>query len=251
MGIASGDFNADGMIDLHVTNFWQEPSNLFVQTTPGVFSDETLRTGLYDDSLTSLGFGTQSRDFDNDGQLDLAVLNGHVFGDPSRQTPFRMLPQIFRGSPRGFSLQPSRDGGEYFSDRTLGRTLAVADMNRDGKVDLICSHLDRPLALLENVSEATGNWIQFQLIGTDSERDAIGARLAIHVGDRVIHVWRTAGDGYLCTNESILHIGLGATDDVVLAEVYWPSGRKQTIKGLPVNARYVIVEGDDDAYRVR
>ena len=244
MGIAAGDFNLDGKIDLHVTNFLNEPCNLFVQTTPGMFSDETIRYGLLDPSIKGLGFGSQARDFDNDGWLDIVVLNGHVFGDSTEGTPFRMRPQLFRGRSNGFRLQLANQDDDYFAARSLGRSLAVADMNQDGRMDLLASHLDRPVALLENSSDTSGSWIQFQLQGIESERDAVGTRVAVRSNDRVFYAWRTAGDGYMCANEAMLHIGLGSIgeDEVVSVELDWPSGSRQKLEGLAANKRYLIVE---------
>ncbi len=118
MGIASGDFDRDGTLDLHVTNFLNQPVNLFLQSRSGFFSDEALKYRLAEVSFDVLGFGTQAADFDNDGWLDLAVLNGHVFDARFEGTPFQMPAQLLRGSQRGFALQDPESAGRYWRRKT-------------------------------------------------------------------------------------------------------------------------------------
>ncbi|MEO1529865.1 MAG: FG-GAP-like repeat-containing protein [Planctomycetota bacterium] len=247
MGIASGDFNGDGTLDLHVTNFLNEPANLFMQTASGVFSDDALQYGLFKDSSAMLGFGTQAGDFNHDGHLDLIRLNGHVYGDPAANVPFRMPPQQFLGGSGPFKSVVNNQGGEYFEQATLGRALATTDWDRDGDLDLIATHLDRPLALLENTTPNSGHWLQFELIGTNSERDAVGTKMTITCGGRRRYAWRTTGDGYLCKNESAVHIGLGEDTEIDQVTVRWPNGTDQTFTNLACDRRYRIIEGHAQA----
>jgi tetratricopeptide (TPR) repeat protein len=242
MGVASGDFNRDGRLDLHVTNFLQEAVNLFLQRRSGGFSDEVVSHGLVKASLGVLGFGTQATDLDNDGWLDLAVLNGHVFDGRHEDLPFQMPPQLFQGSRQGFSAYPSELAGEYWQRPALGRTLAVLDFNKDGKVDLVANHLDAPTALLQNESE-TGNWLQLQLVGTTSERDAIGAEATVTAGKQSWTGWQTGGDGHMSTNEPVIHFGIGQTQTIDRVSIVWPSGKTQVFTEVQANARYLAVEG--------
>ncbi|WP_419194345.1 FG-GAP-like repeat-containing protein [Novipirellula herctigrandis] len=242
MGVASGDFDRNGMLDLHVTNFHHESVNLFLQNRLGYFSDEALRFGLSRPSYTTLGFGTQGVDLDNDGWVDLAVLNGHVFDERGSDVPFRMPPQIFRGSPTGMTLTAATDVGPFFQTPTLGRTLAMLDWNRDGKVDLFANHLDAPVALLQNES-AEGHWVQFELIGTTSERDAIGAEVVVQAGDVSLTGWQIGGDGYMCTNEPIVHFGLGTVSAIDDVTIHWPSGQETSFGSIEMNRRYRVIEG--------
>ena len=247
MGIASGDFDRNGTLDLHVTNFANEPVNLFLQSTNGIFVDEVSRKGLAVSSFSSLGFGTQASDFDNDGWLDLAVLNGHVYDARAESVPFRMLPQLFEGSPKGFQLHAPEEAGDYWNSKKLGRTLATLDWNHDGRIDLIASHLDQPIALLQNNSVGQ-NWLQVELVGTTSERGAVGAQVQVVAEDERWTGWQTGGDGLMCSNEPLLHFGIGDVKQPIRIEVLWPSGLRTVLNDLPVNRSYLVIEGQMNAF---
>ncbi|WP_167546764.1 FG-GAP-like repeat-containing protein [Stieleria maiorica] len=242
MGVASGDFDRDGQLDLHVTNFHNESVNLFTQNVPGFFFDESLRYGLHEPSFSVLGFGTQAADLDNDGWLDLAVLNGHVFDARDEGIPFQMVPQLFRGGQEGFRLQERTLGGDYWKQQQLGRTLATLDWNRDGKMDLVAGHLDLPIALLQNES-TTQHWIQIELIGVDCERDAIGAEVRITADQESWTGWQTGGDGYMCSNEQVVHFGVGAAEAIDQVQIRWPGGATQVFDSVQADARYLAIEG--------
>ncbi len=249
MGIASGDFDRNGFLDLMITNFHNEPVNLFLQNDSGLFLDEALKYGLVPSSMDVLGFGTQSADFDNDGWLDLAILNGHIYDARYAGIPFRMAPQLMRGGPGGFSLQDPSAAGPYWSRPQLARTMALFDWNRDGRMDILANHLDHPVAVLENESESE-NWLQIELVGVTSERGAIGARVTVHADDESSTAWQIGGNGYMCTNESVLHFGLGGSTSIDRIEIQWPSGTEQTLASIPPNSRYIVVEGDANVTRV-
>lgn len=251
MGIASGDFDRNGLLDLMITNFHNEPVNLFLQNDSGFFVDEALKYGLAQPSKDVLGFGTQAADFDNDGWLDLAVLNGHIYDASYADIPFRMVSQLFRGSRGAFSLQDAKTAGTYWDRPQLARTLALWDFNRDGRMDLVASHLDQPIAILQNNSEE-GNWLQLELVGVASERDAIGAGVVVHAGGERWSGWQTGGDGYMCTNEPLIHFGIGGgVKEIEKVEIDWPSGTTQVINSIQPNARYLVVEGESPVRRGR
>lgn len=242
MGIASGDFDRNGTFDLLITNFHNEPLNLFLQVSPGLFVDEALKYGLAQSAKDVLGFGVQSIDFDHDGWLDAAVSNGHLYDARYADVPFQMQSQLFRGGKHGFSLQDSKVAGEYWGRSHLARTLATFDFNRDGRIDLIASHLDQPIAVLRNESQA-GNWLHLELIGVQSERDAIGAKVTVYCEDESWTSWVVSGDGYMCTNQAGLHFGIGNHQRIDRVEILWPSGEQQVLDSLAANQRVLIVEG--------
>ncbi|MCC9645159.1 CRTAC1 family protein [Rhodopirellula sp. JC740] len=246
MGIAASDFNRDGKLDFHVTNFFEESVNLFLQTTSGYFSDEAIAFRLNDPSRNVTGFGTQAADFDNDGWQDIVVLNGHLYNHLQNGIPFKMLPQLFRGSVNGFQTEPSSNRSVYFNEPQLGRTLASADLDRDGRMDLLANHLDQPVAVLQNVSDAAAA-VQFELLGTSSERNAAGATLQCRIETEESATLQTAfqvaGGGYMCSNESIIHFGIADPGSKVGVRVQWPSGKEEEFEGLSASARHAIVEG--------
>ncbi|TWT66022.1 FG-GAP-like repeat-containing protein [Allorhodopirellula solitaria] len=248
MGIAAGDFNRDGFLDLQVTNFHHEPVNLFIQNRLGFFSDQSTRYGLAAPSMPVLGFGTQTQDYDNDGWLDLATLNGHVYDASDHGVPFRMKSQLFHGSEGGFAMEQPEAAGSYWQQEQLGRALATWDWNRDGRMDLVANHLDQPLAVLENNSAAQ-NWVQLELIGTASERDAIGAEVTATAGSETWTTYRKAGDGYMASNEAVLHVGIGEVETIDRLEVRWPSGAVQTFVDVSANARYLLIEAEPELYQ--
>jgi len=248
MGIGAGDFDRNGMLDLHVTNFYHEPVNLFLQNQAGYFTDEALKFRLTEPSFDVLGFGTQAMDFDNNGWLDLAVLNGHVYEPKDGGVPFRMRAQLLKGSEDGFSLQEASLGGDYWQIEQLGRTLALLDWNRDGRMDMVTNHLDTPIALLENQSKDQ-HWLQIELVGVISERDAIGAEVQVKAGAEQWTGWQMGGDGYMCTNEPVIHFGLGDCSVVDRVEVRWPSGQTQVFNNLEIDGRFLVIEGEGELLR--
>jgi hypothetical protein len=245
MGIAVADFDHNGRIDLHVTNYWNQPDHLFMQEPSGVFVDRVSQMGLREKSQPMVSFGTQAMDLDRDGWSDLVVLNGHVF-DPKEITkpeiPFQMPPQVFMGKPGGFRAVNGEDlAAPFFRTPTLGRVLAKLDWNRDGKIDFVANHLDAEVDLMINETPG-GNWIEFELVGTESERDAIGAEVRISVSDSLRYQWVIGGDGFACTNERFVSFGLGSADTVDSVEIRWPSGRSTLLPKLAGGTRYLIVE---------
>ena len=199
--------------------------------------------------METVGWGTQAADFNHDGWLDIAVLNGHVTDLTSRGEPYEMRAQLFQGSRQGFSMvKPSRRSDQaYWTELTLGRTLAMIDWNRDGRMDLVANHLDQPVALLENQTTIKrGKSIQFELVGTVSERDAIGATVTVQQQDERWTAWQTGGDGFLCTNQNQLHFGIGDHPVVESVTVKWPSGKEQTFSSVSTEGAYLIIEGQDE-----
>jgi tetratricopeptide (TPR) repeat protein len=244
MGIATGDIDTNGTLDLAITNFRNEAINLFLQSRQSLFVDSASRYRLAKPTEPTLGFGIQAADFDNDSWLDLALLNGHLYDNRGDGEPFRMPPQLFRRDQQAFVQQSPQSAGRYWETRKLGRTLARCDLDRDGRMDLVANHLDRPVAVLKNESEA-GNWIQLRLVGVDSERDAVGAIVTAQFDDRTRTVWQTSG-GYMTGDEPLLHIGLDQATTVDELTVRWPTGTTQTFRGLPGNARLLLIENQQD-----
>ena len=245
MGIASGDFDHNARLDLYVTNFWNQPPDLYLQQNTGLFVNGNTKYGLYEPGRQTVAWGTQAADFDRNGWLDLAVLNGHLTDHRHLREPFEMRPQLFRGDSDGFqSVEPNDTGNDYWGTAALGRTMAMLDWNVDGKPDLVANHLDVPVALLENRT-SVANSVQVELVGVTSERDAIGATVTVTCGEQSWTGWVTGGDGFLCSNEQVVDIGISTHEQIDLIDVHWPSGKSQWFTGLAANCRYLVIEGDD------
>ena len=249
MGLAAGDFDRDGNLDLHVTNYSNQPSDLYLQKTPSVFVHSATRWGLAQETFPMVGWGTQSIDVDRDGWLDLVILNGHLHDFQSANRPYRMRPQLYRGGPDGFRRELSQQSDGYWSQPALGRALVTLDWNRDGKTDLVAGDLEAPTALLENRS-AGGRVLNLQLVGTDCERDAIGARVEIQIGQQKMVHWVTAGDGLLCSNQKQLSIGVGQAKQVDRVLVRWPTGNISESANVQTNAGYLVIESQDEWFEI-
>ena len=244
MGVAAGDADGDGRLDLFVTNFYKESNTLYRQVEDRLFRDVTGQSGLHGPSLPELGFGTQFLDGELDGWLDLVVANGHVDDERDEGTPYQMRPQYFRNLGAGrFEEMRSSPPGVYFTGAYLGRALARLDWNRDGREDFVVTHLDAPAALLTNQTGGAGHHLAVKLVGTDGSRDAIGARVSVKCGQTSLTHFLTAGDGYMAANQKLLIFGVGRELQVQTLEVLWPSGRRQVVKEPPINRELVLVEG--------
>jgi hypothetical protein len=243
MGIATGDFNRDGRLDLQIANFLDEAANLYLQTEAGDFSDQSVRYGLADLTRPYVGFGTKAVDIDRNGFPDFLVTNGHIF-DMRPAEPYQMPPQLLMSDGRSLQLAQVQDASGYWDQRHLGRTIATLDYDRDGALDFLVGHLDHPLALLHDETAAGGSWVQMELVGTVSERDAIGARVTLKAGGSQFSDWVTAGDGYLCTDQPLLSFALPVADQIDEIQVDWPAGEQQVFTAVQPRHRYLIVEGE-------
>ncbi|MEI8212736.1 MAG: FG-GAP-like repeat-containing protein [Planctomycetota bacterium] len=243
MGISCGDQDRDGRLDIIVTNFYKEPSTLYLQVLPGVFIDGTRQSRLGLATLDQLSFGSQFADLDHDGWLDFVAVNGHIDDLRSENIPFQMPTQILKNERGKFQWLQSPSPGPYFDGKWVGRGLQSLDFNRDGKLDLVATHLDRPAALLENKTDSSNHFIQFELIGTKSERDAIGAILRIECADEFWVTSMSDGDGFFGSNEKLIHMGIARHQKVDKITIQWPSGLEETYRSLDSDQRYRCIEG--------
>ncbi|HEV3340203.1 MAG TPA: CRTAC1 family protein, partial [Pirellulales bacterium] len=247
MGVAAGDANDDGLLDLFVTDFYQLSSALYVQRASHLFEEVSASAGLQAPSHEMLGFGTQFIDGELDGLPDLVVTNGHIDDLRDSGTPYQMRPQYFRNLGRGrFAEADGERLGPFFTQLHLGRGLARLDFNRDGREDFVVSHLDAPAALVSNETKSAGHFLALDLHGTRSARDAIGTRVTVSAGGKTWTRELTAGDGYMASNQRQLVFGLGPCTSLDEIRVLWPSGTQQTFAGVPADAELILVEGRDE-----
>ncbi len=252
MGAAAGDVDDDGRLDLFVTNFEFETNTLYRQYAERQFNDETQDAGLGQVSLPYVGWGTQFVDAELDGRLDLLITNGHVNNLEDHGKPYRMPPQFLSNVRQGrFVERPAASLGRFFTEPSLGRGMARLDWNRDGRDDVVISHLDRPAALLTNTTALTGHALGLRFIGVTSERDAIGTTVTLTANGRRLMRQLTAGDGNQSSNERLLVIGLGEATVVDHMEVRWPSGIMQRFEQIAADRELLLIEGRPQRHELR
>jgi hypothetical protein len=243
MGVACADFDGDGQPDLAVTNFFGESTTLFHNLGGGLFTDRTTSSGLAAPTRFMLGFGLAALDANNDGTPDLVEANGHV-GDYLPATPYAMPPQLFLNAGAANFIDDSRRGGPPWRIPLLARGLAVGDIDNDGRIDVLVVSEDAPLALFHNISDANNHFLTLSLEGKASNRDAVGARVAVTAAGKTQVATRFGGGSYLSANDQRLHFGLGPAKIADRIEVTWPSGDRSSFADLAADARYHLREGD-------
>jgi enediyne biosynthesis protein E4 len=247
MGIACGDLDGDGRIDLAVTNFYLESTTFYHNMGGGAFADHTSIVGLAAPSRWRLGFGVAFLDADADGRLDLLSANGHV-SDLRPLFPHRMTAQLLVGVDGGKLADVTDQAGEPFQRPLLGRGLAVGDLDNDGRLDALVVSQNDPLIYLHNRTRAEhGRFVVFRLEGTRSNRDAVGARVTIRSGGRVQVAERFGGGSFASAGDPRIHFGLGERTTVESVEVRWPSGGVDRFGPLDANTGYLLREGEKTA----
>jgi tetratricopeptide (TPR) repeat protein len=242
MGVTAADFDSNGELDLHVTNFAGEPVSLFLQDK-GIFTDRSSKYQLAEASMPVLGFGCQSLDYNNDGLSDIAVTNGHVDDIQNSSAPLKQPFQLFANRNTEFQLVTAGGANSYTETNHIGRAMAVVDLDTDGSQDLIITHLGERSAILLNQTPERGHFIKIRLVGVSSERLPIGSSVTIRHNGQSQTQWLTAGNGYMCRNEPLLHFGIGTSQKVDRVEVIWPNGSRQIDKNAGVvNRELAIVE---------
>lgn len=240
MGVTLGDYNHDGRLDLFITNFDDDYNTLYHNDGKGSFTDASYAAKVAPVSLPYVGWGTWFFDYDNDGWVDLLVVNGHVY------------PQLPSYRQRNFVHHNNRDGtftevgeqlGAPFAEKRTGRGAAFGDIDNDGDVDVVINNLDGPPQVLRNDGGNVSNSILIKTIGVKSNRDGIGARVKIVSGDLTQIDEVHSGGSYLSQNDLRLHFGLEKRTKVNLIEVRWPSGTVDKIPDAGVNKIITIKEG--------
>jgi len=196
MGVDAEDVDGDGRPELFVTNFERQPNTLYANLGAGSFRDEAPSSGMYSDSMLWVSWGCALVDFDNDGWPDCFVTNGHV--DDNRHllgqsVDYAQPALLHRNDGRGHFRLATRSAGPYFDAKHVGRGLAFGDLDDDGDVDLVVNHKDGAPALLRNDTKTSNHWIRLVLVGTRSNRDAVGTRVEVEAGGRAISRQRKGG----------------------------------------------------------
>jgi enediyne biosynthesis protein E4 len=243
MGVDCADIDGNGYPDLFVTNFSEELNSLYQNRGDGIFDDESAQPGLKTGFL-ALGFGTKMFDADNDGDLDIHVTNGHVIDNVALYQPTLSYAQrdLFYENAGGRFRDITAQAGPGLQAERVGRGLAVADFDNDGRLDVAISSVGRKPALLKNQAAAGRNWLMIRARGTKSNRYGLGATVRIQTADGVQVREVNNAASYLTSNDVRLHVGLGAAKVAQRIDVLWPSGTKQTLTDVAANQILVIDE---------
>ncbi len=249
MGVDAGDSNGDGMPDFVVTNFNDQYHSLLVGSKSARYEDRTVASHLAALTKSYVGWGAKFLDYDNDGNLDLLFANGHineVIESTRADVKYKQPPLLLRNTLNGIFQNMRDSAGPAFSSACLGRGLAVGDIDNDGDLDVAMTCLNAAPVLLENNVGQQNAWIGFELQGTTSNRDAIGARITVTSGRARRVRWVTGGSSYLSAHDRRVTVGLGTTtissDNPVNVEISWPSGSVQRLSNLKVGQYHKIEE---------
>jgi len=245
MGVDFGDMDHDGLFDVIVTNFTEEPDTLYWNRGKQGFTDISSSSRIGQPSYPLVGWGTSFIDMDNDGWLDLFIVNGHVYPQMDLVkggVPYRQPFLLFRNNRDKTFEDVSAISGLNNLPMASRRGAAFGDVNNDGKVDVLVLNVGEPPLLLINRTQTPDHAILLKLIGTKSNKAAIGARATVTAGDLVQFNEVRGGSSYLSQNDLRLHFGVGPQTNIDSVEISWPSGKKDTYRNLDADFIYTISE---------
>jgi len=239
MGVALGDYLSSGRLSVFVTNFSEEYNDLY-RHDGDHFTDVSFRSKTAPSSLPYVGWGTAFFDYDNDGLLDIMVVNGHVY--PQLDTVrlgasagYRQRKLLYHNRGDGTFEEMAGQMGPVMTDPRVGRGLAVGDLDNDGRLDVVVNNLDESPEVLRNELPDHGNWLLVKLTGKGWNTDAIGALVTARAGTMTGIRLVQSGTSYLSQHDMRLHFGLGAATEVDSLEVRWPDGTTTTVQHVKAN----------------
>ena len=246
MGADFGDYDNDGYLDLIVTNFQDQTNTLYHNERDGLFSDVSYASKIGTMSLPYLAWGVGFCDYDNDGYQDLFVANGHLDENVQAFNPTGFYEQpnlFFRNNRDGTFDEIAIDSGSGLRLEKVSRGFAYADYDNDGDLDLLVTNLKGTPDLLENRG-GQNTWLTLKLIGTRSNRDAIGARVKVTTGNLTQIREVRSGSSYLSQSDMRLHFGLEKHRRIDRIEIRWPSGLQERLEAIEANQILTLVEGN-------
>ncbi|HWC19288.1 MAG TPA: CRTAC1 family protein, partial [Terriglobales bacterium] len=248
MGVDAADFDQDGWLDLFVTNVDQEMSSLYRNHHDETFDDEASSAGIARDTKLLSGWGVKFFDYDNDGDIDLFMCNGHPDTMVNRRianVTYAEPMLLFRNDGESWK-NVSLESGPIFSKRLAARGLAIGDFNNDGSVDVLVSVNDSAPVLLRNNAASQNHWLGIRLIGKKANIDAIGAKITYRAGDSQRDLWKVGGGGFLSSHDPRIVLGLGQRKKIDWLEIKWPrpSGKIERFTDLPLDRYITVVEGE-------
>lgn len=262
MGTAAADINGDGLIDLAVTNFYNESTSIFLNLGGGLFADRTAAFGVAAPSRFLLGFGITLEDFNNDGRADFMTANGHV-ADSRPAIPWRMPLQVMQGvSTDAVKAPNSKQANQFMSNRLLdvsatagpafhkllmARGLAAGDLDNDGLVDAVVQSQNDPLLHLKNQAGKENNWLSIRLHGTKTNRDGVGCEVSVTSTNGTKKAWCVGGGSFQSAADGRLHFGLGKGVKECQVEIKWPSGTVDRLDQVKTDRSMTIEEGKSES----
>jgi hypothetical protein len=262
MSADAADLRNNGMFDLYVSHLDFELNRLYLNNGNAIFTDDTIRSGLGQSNMLESSFGARFFDFDNDGWRDLLVTNGHILDNIPLYHPqvsYAEERRLYRNTGEAHFVDVTNTQGSDFRAPRVGRGLAVGDYDNDGWLDFLVNNNGQEAQLFRNEGQRNASvggvvtrnhWLGVRLVGTKSNRDAVGARLKLTAGNFSSFDQVKGGMSYMSAQDPRIYFGLGAHARVDTLEIAWPSGAKEIVRGITADQIVTIVEGQGlSAYR--
>lgn len=248
MGVDAADYDQDGWIDLFVSNVDHEMYSLYHNNKDETFDDQAISTGIGGTTRLMSGWGLKFFDFDNDGNLDLLLANGHPDLSVEKRLQGVQYEEpllLFRNTGKKWENMGPQSG-TVFTQNFAARGMALGDFNNDGALDVLVAVNDGPPVLLRNNAGRGNHWLGLRLIGRKANIDAIGAKITYQAGKLQRHLFKVGGGSYLSSHDPRVVLGLGQESKLDWLEVKWPqpSGKTERFTQLPIDRYVTIVEGE-------
>ncbi len=248
MCVSLGDYDNDGWLDLYVSDFQAAGDHIWRNDHHGHMLEVPGDAGIFSPTFNVLSFGGGFFDYDNDGWLDLFIANGHVYPEVDllhTRASYRQLNSLFHNQANGKFVETSEVGGIASLPPRVGRGVAFVDFDNDGFVDIVVANNDDPPSVLHN-NGSSNHFLNFRLVGTKSNRDAMGARIRV-VAAGMSQIREIAGGGsYISQSDLRANFGLGHADQAETVEIVWPSGQIDRLSNVKANQFYLVEEGTHD-----
>jgi hypothetical protein len=243
MGTDAGDYNGDGWLDLVTTNFSHDLNTVYRNVSGKFFVDESSAIGMIA-TVMELSWGTAFHDFDHDGDLDLFIANGHAYPEidaADMGSNWLQKNHLFVNDDNKFRLLSAKPGSGLAVERSW-RGTAFGDYDADGDIDMLITSIDGEVQLLRNDTPTGGHYLKIRLVGTTSNRDAVGTRVIVTAGGKSRIRERKGGGSYLSASARDLHFGLGQATRAEKVEIRWPSGRVTEMRDVAADQLLTVRE---------